>query len=169
MQKQNSIALLSSTQHRIPSSMQHHQQSKLQSSHLRHSRSNSGSNNNHFPSSSSSSSLLGYLPEYDNNNGRMYSKDDTTGYRKSMTTATTADRMSLPTLSPVPAVEEANHHRGGITAGAASLFETVTAWSSWLVSSLVACSSHDAALAVSFFFLWLAVGVIWTQVTSLIA
>jgi len=156
MQKQNNVTQ-QSTQHRIATSMQ---QSKSQTSHPMNtssSNNNSSSNSSHFPSSSSSS-LLGYYPEHDmyvdegiSNNGK---------FAEAM-----EDRLPLPMLSPVPvALQENNHNVSGVANVHTSVSEVVVAWLSSLLSSLVACSNYDAALAVSFFFLWLAIGVLWTQV-----
>ena len=147
MQKQNNAAL--GQQRIIPTPMQQHQhqyQSKSQSD-----------NSSHFVSSSPSS-LLGHHPGHD-----VYNAHEDQGHGKS-SAAVAADHLSLPMLSPVAATEEDHRSSGGITSAAVSLCAYCAAWSSSLLSSLVACSSYDAALAVSFFFLWLAVGVIWTQV-----
>ena len=93
----------------------------------------------------------------------MYVDEGISNHGKS--TGAAEDHLSLPMLSPVPVILQENSRNGsGVGTVAASLFEVVVTWLSSLVTSLVACSSYDASLAVSFFFLWLVVGVLWTQV-----
>ena len=153
MQKQHNVTLLG-TQQRIPVSMQQQKaKSQPQSPYHMHS-SSSNSSSGSSSQLQSSSSLLGHQGYGNSNEGMGYA---------------VKAGLPLPMLLPVVVSEEQTagqqHHRGATTT-AASLFESCAAWSSWSMSSLA--SSYDAVLAVSFFFLWLAVGVIWTQVHNYI-
>ena len=148
MQKQHNVTLLGTQQRVAVSMQQQNAKSQPQSPYSMHSSSsNSNSSSGSSSQLQSSSSLLGHQGYGNSNEGGM-------GY---------AVKAGLPLPMLLPAGQQ--HHRGATTT-AASLFESCAAWSSWSMSSLA--SSYDAVLAVSFFFLWLAVGVIWTQVHNYI-